>query len=94
MHIYEVLRRPIITEKNTILMEQSKYSFEVDKRANKMQIKKAVETAFEVKVASVNVITVPPKPRGFGRMKGHSAAWKKAIVTLKPGNKIEIFEGV
>ena len=94
MHIYEVLRRPVITEKNTVLMDQHKYVFEVRKDANKAQVKVAVEKAFSVNVKAVNMITVPAKPKGFGRMKGHKSAWKKAIVTLKPGDKIEIFEGV
>ncbi len=94
MHLYEVLRRPVITEKNTILMDQHKYVFEVRKDANKAQVKMAVEKAFSVNVKAVNMITVPAKPKGFGRMKGHKSAWKKAIVTLKPGDKIEIFEGV
>lgn len=94
MHIYQVLRRPVITEKNTDLMDQNKYVFEAEKRANKAQIKQAVEKAFGVSVISVNVVTVPKRPRGFGRLRGHRPAWKKAIVTLKPGDKIEIFEGV
>lgn len=94
MHMYDVLRRPVITEKNTDLMDQNKYVFEAHKRANKAQIKTAVENAFGVTVMSVNVVTVPSKPRGFGRMRGQRPAWKKAIVTLKQGDKIEIFEGV
>lgn len=94
MHSYEVLRRPIVTEKNTELMAQNKYSFEVAPGANKHQIKEAVEKAFKVKVAQVNVITVPAKERGFGRLRGQTSPWKKAVVTLKPGQKIEIFEGV
>jgi len=94
MHIYEVLRRPVITEKNSVLMDQNKYVFEVRKDANKAQVKAAVEKAFSVTVTAVNVVTVPAKPKGFGRMKGTKSAWKKAIVTLKPGDKIEIFEGV
>lgn len=94
MNLYEVLRRPVITEKNTGLMDQNKYVFEARRDANKSQIKAAVEKAFGVTVTSVNVITVPAKPRGFGRMKGQRSAWKKAVVTLKPGDKIEIFEGV
>lgn len=94
MNIHEVLRRPVITEKNTILMDQNKYVFETEKKANKAQIKAAVEKAFGVTVVSVNVVTVPVKPRGFGRLRGRRPAWKKAIVTLKPGDKIEIFEGV
>lgn len=94
MHLYEVIREPIITEKITDLMGQNKYAFKVAKTANKRQIKAAVEKAFKVSVVSVNVITVPSKPRGFGRLRGHRPAWKKAIVTLKPGDKIEVFEGV
>jgi large subunit ribosomal protein L23 len=94
MHIYEVLRRPVITEKNTILIEQNKYTFEVAREANKAQIKQAVEHAFKVSVASVNVIHVPGKMRRAGRRRGLTSSWKKAIVTLEPGNKIELFEGV
>jgi large subunit ribosomal protein L23 len=94
MHIYEVLRRPVITEKNTDLMAENKYVFEVMKRANKAQIKAAVEKAFKVTVVSVNVAMVPSKPRGYGRLKGHRPSWKKAVVTLRAGDKIEIFEGV
>lgn len=94
MHPYEILRRPVVTEKNTVLMDQNKYAFEVAKNSNKAMVKEAVETAFKVKVESVNMITVPSKPRGFGRMRGKRASWKKAIVTLKTGYKIEIFEGV
>ncbi len=94
IHTYDVLRRPVITEKNSDLMGQHKYVFEVTKRANKNQIKEAVEKAFKVSVTSVNVVIVPGKPRGYGRLKGLKPSWKKAIVTLQPGNKIEIFEGV
>lgn len=94
MHVYDVLRRPVVTEKNTGLMDQNKYVFEADRRANKAQIKEAVEKAFNVTVTSVNVVTVPSKPKGFGRLRGRRPAWKKAIVTLKPGDKIEVFEGV
>lgn len=94
MHIYEVLRRPVVTEKGTDLMGQSKYVFEAERKANKVQIKAAVEKAFGVTVISVNVLIVPPKARGFGRMKGYRSEWKKAIVTIKEGDKIEIFEGV
>ena len=94
MHILEVLRRPIITEKSTALQERGKYTFEVVKEANKQQIKQAVEEAFKVEVAKVNVITVPGRWRGPGRRRGLTSPWKKAIVTLKPGHKIEFFEGV
>lgn len=94
MHIYEVLRRPIITEKNAELMARHKYAFEVAREANKRQIKEAVEAAFKVKVTQVNVLTVPGKSKGFGRLRAKTSPWKKAIVTLEPGQKIEIFEGV
>ena len=94
MHILEVLRRPIITEKSTALQERGKYTFEVAGDANKQQIKQAVERAFKVEVAKVNVITVPAKWRGVARRRGKTSPWKKAIVTLRPGYKIEFFEGV
>ncbi len=94
MHSYEVLRRPVITEKNTMLIEQNKFTFEVSRDANKPQIKEAVEKAFKVKVASVNVMHVPGKMRRAGRQRGMTSSWKKAVVTLEPGNKIELFEGV
>ncbi|MBE0480730.1 MAG: 50S ribosomal protein L23 [Dehalococcoidia bacterium] len=94
MHIYEILRRPIVTEKNTAILEQNKYTFEVAKDANKPQIKEAVEKAFKVKVVSVNVMSVPGKMRRAGRRRGMTSPWKKAVVTLEEGNKIELFEGV
>jgi len=94
MHLYEVLRRPIITEKNTILQEYNKYAFEVADRANKHLVKQAVEKAFKVEVIAVNMITVPSKTKRFGRRQVKTAPWKKAIVTLAAGEKIEFFEGV
>ena len=94
MHLYEVLRRPVITEKNTMLQAQGKYAFEIAREANKQQIKQAVEKAFKVKVTAVNVMTVPGKTRRVGRRQVLTHSWKKAIVTLKPGDKIGLFEGV
>ena len=94
MHLYEVLRRPLITEKNAMLQAQGKYAFEIAREANKPQIKQAVEKAFKVKVLAVNVMTVPGKTRRVGRQQVLTQSWKKAIVTLKPGDKIELFEGV
>jgi len=94
MHLYDVLRRPVITEKGTILQSESKYAFEVAERANKNQVRQAVEKAFSVEVTAVNVMTVPGKTRRVGRRQVLTPSWKKAIVTLKPGDKIEIFEGV
>ncbi len=94
MHLYEVLRRPLVTEKNTVLQAQGKYAFEVAGEANKLQVKQAVEKAFKVTVTAVNVMSVPGRTRRVGRRQILTQSWKKAIVTLKPGDKIEIFEGV
>lgn len=94
MHIYEVLRRPLITEKATSLKEKDKYVFKVASKATESQIKEAVEQAFKVKVSKVNVMTVPGKTRRFGKRQVTSSPWKKAIVTLAPGHKITFFEGV
>ena len=94
LHLYEVLRRPLITEKVTSLKEKDKYAFEVAGKATKSQIKEAVEQAFKVKVNRVNVMTVPGKTRRFGRRQVTGSPWKRAIVTLAPGNKITFFEGV
>ena len=94
MHPYEVLRHPLVTEKNAVLQAQGKYAFEVAEGASKEQVKQAIEKAFKVTVTQVNVITMPGKGR---RMRGRlvmNPSWKKAVVTLKPGDKIEIVEGV
>ncbi|MDP9364315.1 MAG: 50S ribosomal protein L23 [Chloroflexota bacterium] len=96
----EVLRRPLITEKNTWLMEQGQYSFEVAPDANKIQIREAVERTFNVRVKAVNTLNVKQRVRsravrrGRSRISGHESAWKKAIVTLFPGQRIDIFEQV
>ncbi len=94
MHIYNVLTKPIITEKSALLGERNKYTFEVHSDANKHQIKEAVQKAFKVKVVSVNIIHVPGKMRRVGKQQALTRSWKKAIVTLYPGEKIELFEGV
>ena len=94
MNLFDVLRRPLVTEKNTSLQAQNKYAFEVDRSANKSQIKQAVEKAFNVKVTAVNVILVPGKERRVGRRVLMSSSRKKAVVTLRSGDKIQIFEGV
>ncbi len=95
MHVYDVLLRPLITEKSTIGAEVGQYTFEVDMRANKMQIKDAVETAFKVTVYDVNVMVMPAKVtrRGKREIVRHGK-WKKAVVTLRPGDRIQLFEGV
>ena len=96
MHVYEILRRPVVTEKSTIQADtNNQYTFEVDRRANKIQVKDAVETAFDVTVLAVRVINIPPKRGRYGRlMVTKKTAWKKAVVTLVPGDTIEFFEGV
>jgi len=94
MHLYEVLRRPLVTEKSTALQAQNKYAFEIADKANKLMIKQAVEKSFKVKVTGVNVVTMRGKTRRMGRRIIKTEPWKKAIVTLKTGDKIEIFEGV
>lgn len=94
---YTVIVRPVITEKSTDLASANKYIFEVDIRANKPQIKQAIETAFEVTVVEVNTMVMKGKPRGnrrFGRKVTYGSDWKKAIVTLAADDKIELFEGV
>ncbi len=94
MHVLEVLRRPLVTEKSTSLASQNKYVFEVTRDATKARIKEAVQTAFKVKVVGVNIIVVPGERKRTGRKESIAPPWKKAIVTLAPGSKIEIFEGV
>jgi large subunit ribosomal protein L23 len=94
LHLYEVLRRPLITEKATSLKDKDKYAFEVAGKATELQIREAVEQAFKVKVTKVNVMTVPGKTRRFGRREVTNSSWKKAVVTLAPGHKISFFEGV
>ena len=94
---YAVILRPLVTEKGTGLSVANKYLFEVDMRANKPQIKEAVEKAFNVQVTAVNVIVMKGKPRSgrrFGRRTTYGSDWKKAVVTLAPADKIELFEGV
>jgi large subunit ribosomal protein L23 len=94
VHPYEVLCRPLITEKNTSLQALGKYAFEVAGDANKQQVKEAVEKAFKVKVTAVNMISVSGKSRIVGRRQVMTRSWKKAIVTLQPGDNIQFFEGV
>jgi large subunit ribosomal protein L23 len=97
MHPYEILKRPIVTEKSNFQSDVlGQYTFEVDSRANKRQIKQAVEVVFDVEVDQVRVMIVPAKRTSrYGRPDvRRKSAWKKAIVTLKPGERIEFFEGV
>lgn len=94
MHVYEVIRRPIVTEKSTRLGELGKYVFEVDRRATKAEIKQAVERIFNVHVRQVNVLNVPGKLRRVRQHRGYTASWRKAIVSLRAGERIALFEGV
>ena len=95
LHSLDVVLRPMITEKATRLGGENKYMFEVRREANKTQIKEAVEKGFEVKVEHVNVMIMKGKPRRVrGNRIKHGPDWKKAIVTLVPGDKIELFEGI
>jgi large subunit ribosomal protein L23 len=94
MQLYEILKRPLVTEKSTALSSAGKYIFEVGREANKYEIKDAVQRAFKVTVTAVNVITVPGEVRRVGRNKVFRQPWKKAIVTLKAGDKIQFFESV
>jgi large subunit ribosomal protein L23 len=94
MHISQVIKKPLVTEKSTNLQVKQNYMFKVDTRANKKQIKAAVEKMFKVSVINVNVLIVPGKEKTVGRHRVQRPSWKKAIVTLAPGNKIEFFEGV
>ncbi|MDT7883526.1 MAG: 50S ribosomal protein L23 [Thermoflexus sp.] len=101
MDLYEVIKRPVITEKTTRLKEMGQYVFEVDPRANRQQVKQAVEKLFNVQVLAVRIINVPAKRRRDWRARILSSkpkqvvrrpGWKKAIVQVAPGQTIDIFE--
>ncbi len=96
MHLYDILKRPITTEKSNRLKDDFRqYAFEVDLRANKVQIKQAVEKAFpNIEVLDVNVIRMPRKRRRFGRRVIYTPIWKKAIVSIPANQRIDLFEGV
>jgi large subunit ribosomal protein L23 len=95
MDFYQIIKRPLVTEKGTKQKEQSnQLAFEVDRRANKIQVRNAVESIFKVKVLDVRVMNVKGKERRVGRNVGRKADWKKAIVRLAPGENIEFFEGI
>jgi len=88
----DIIKRPIITEKSYRLMEENKYTFEVDRKSNKIEVKRAVAELFDVTVEKVNIINVKPKKRRVGRHSGLTRNRKKAIVTLAEGQKIGDFE--
>ena len=92
MNLLDVVKRPVITEKSMNAMEENKYTFEVDTRANKTLVKQAVEAAFDVKVKDVNIVNVRPKFKRMGKYAGYTKKRRKAIVTLTSDSKaIELF---
>jgi large subunit ribosomal protein L23 len=95
MDPHQIIIRPVISEKSYNLIEsEGQYTFQVDRRANKNQIKGAIESAFDVKVDKVNTAHVKSKPKRQGLTRGRTSTWKKAVVTLAEGERIELFEGV
>ena len=93
LHPSQVLIRPVVSEKSYEQIQSNQYTFRVHKDAHKTQIRQAVEELFDVKVERVNVVKVQPKPKRRGNFKGTRPGWKKAIVQLRKGDSIEIFEG-
>ena len=94
MDVFDVLRAPKMTEKTMTLKEEAnQFVFEVDPRANKIQIKESVEKAFNVTVEKVRTLNVRGKKKRLGRFEGRKSSWKKAMVTLKEGQTIEYFDG-
>ena len=92
---YDIIKRPLITEKTSIQKEMAnQHSFEVDPRVNRVEIQRTIEKIFKVKVASVQTMNVKGKKKQRGRITGKRKDWKKAIVTLMPGERIDFFEGV
>jgi large subunit ribosomal protein L23 len=95
MDPHQVIIRPVISEKSYNLIEsEGQYTFQVDRRANKNQIKHAIESAFDVQVQKVNTAHVKSKPKRQGLTRGRTSTWKKAVVKLAEGDRIELFEGV
>lgn len=90
---YALVGRPVITEKATALKEANQYVFRVPRAANKLEIQRALEALFKVKVVRVRTLTVRGKAKRLGRFEGRTAGWKKAIATLAPGHRIDIAEG-
>ena len=93
LHPNEVLLAPIVSEKSYSLIDDNKYSFRIHSDAHKTQVRQAVEELFDVKVERVNIVKVQPKPKRRGMIRGTRPGWKKAIVQLREGETIEIFQG-
>ncbi len=95
MNQYDIIKKPLITEKSSIQKEENnQVSFEVDRRANRVEIHQAVEKIFNVKVEKTRTMQVKGKMKRRGRILGKRKDWKKAVVTLMPGERIDFFEGV
>ena len=90
----DIIIKPLVTEKSMNLLADNKYTFVVDKRSNKTEIKNAIESIFKVKVDKVYTLIVKGKPKRMGKNEGRTSDRKKAIVSLKPGQKIKLFEGM
>ncbi len=91
--IRDVIIKPVISEKSYSLVEQNRYTFIVNPKSNKTEIKRAIEEIYNVKVLSVNTLKIPKKPRRLGISMGYKPGYKKAIITLREGDSIQIFEG-
>ncbi|MEN6374820.1 MAG: 50S ribosomal protein L23 [Smithella sp.] len=95
MEVHQIVKKLLVTEKSTVARDESnKYIFEVDRKANKVEIGRAVEQLFKVKVIDVHVMNVLGKKKRMGRIMGQKSSWKKAVVTLTAGNRIDVIEGI
>jgi large subunit ribosomal protein L23 len=95
MELHQIIKKALITEKSTIARDAAnQYNFEVHRRANSIEVGRAVEKLFNVKVMDVRVLNVPGKKKRTGKIVGERRSWKKAMVTLAPGNRIEAMDGV
>ncbi|MEN6463230.1 MAG: 50S ribosomal protein L23 [Syntrophomonas sp.] len=90
----DIIIKPVVTEKSMNLLADNTYTFIVDKKANKTEVKNAIEKLFEVKVEKVNTMNIKGKPKRVGKFEGRRPNRKKAVVTLKPGHKIRLFDGM
>ncbi len=93
LHPGQILIAPVVSEKSYGQIAQNRYTFKVHQDAHKTQVRQAVEELFDVSVVRVNILKVQPKPKRRGLIRGTRPGWKKAVVQLKPGDSIEIFEG-
>lgn len=92
MHLTEIIKKPILTEKSYTKIAENVYTFKVAKKANKVQIKKAFEKIFEVKIEKINIMNCRPKAKRVGRYLGKTSGYKKAIIKLKPGETLDLFD--